>query len=91
MDAPHGRWLSIWRKRLTASVQEHYELYWTNPGGNIQQNYNCTSTYNPSRKPSKLDEADMQNSDGPLQMDEQGLCNRLEPIYNSYVLLHDIA
>ena len=40
MDVPHRRWLSFWRKSLTAIAQECYELYWTNPGGNIPQN-NC--------------------------------------------------
>ena len=27
MDAPHGRWLSVWSKSLTAIAQECYELY----------------------------------------------------------------
>ena len=39
MDAPHGRWLSVWRKSLTAIVQECYELYWTNPNPTKQQLY----------------------------------------------------
>ena len=34
MDATHGRWLSVWRKRLMSITQEYYELYWTNHGGN---------------------------------------------------------
>ena len=35
IDAPHGCWLSIWRKSLMAIAQDCYELYWTNPGSNI--------------------------------------------------------
>ena len=30
--------LSAWRKSLKAITQECYNLYWTNPGGNIPQN-----------------------------------------------------
>ena len=30
--------------------------YWTSPGDSTPQNNNCTATYHPSRKLSKLDE-----------------------------------
>ena len=67
MDAPHGRWLSAWRKSLTVIAQEYYEPYWINPGSNIPQNSSCTATYHPSRKPSKLDESDMRDTAGELR------------------------
>ena len=60
MDAPHGHWLSVWKESLTAIAQECCELYWTSPGGSILQRSSCTDTYQPSQKPSKLDEQDMQ-------------------------------
>ena len=34
------------------------------PGGNTQQSCSCTDTYIPSRKLSKLDELDMQETAG---------------------------
>ena len=55
MDAPHGHWLNVSRKSLTANAQECCELYWTNPGSNIQQNNSCTTTKLPSLKSSKSD------------------------------------
>ena len=55
MDAPNGRWLSVWRKNLTAITQGYYELYWTNPEGNIPQKSSGTTTYHTSRRQSKLD------------------------------------
>ena len=73
----------------------------TNPGGNIPQDSSCTATYHPSRKPSKLDEADMRNtaeevrnnseaiySSGPLHTDEQVLGGQIEPIS---VLIQDVG
>ena len=36
----------------------------TNPGGNTQQGTNYTATFLPSRKLSKLDEPDMQDTAG---------------------------
>ena len=56
IDAPHGRWLSVWRESFTEIAQECYELYWTSPRGNITQSSCCMATYHPSRKPSKLDQ-----------------------------------
>ena len=96
---------TMWRltkrreKILTGILQECYELYWTNPGGNTPENRSCTATYHPSRKPSKLDEQNMwdtagevrTNFCGPLHTDEQRLGDKLEPIYNSSVLIQDIA
>ena len=55
------RWLSVWRKRLMAIIQECYELYWTSPGSNNPQSSSCTATYHLSRKSSKLDEPDMRD------------------------------
>ena len=39
-----------------------YEIH--GPGGNTPQSTNYTATYLPSRKLSKLDEPDMQDTDG---------------------------
>ena len=84
MDAPRGRWLSVPRKSKTAIAEECYEPYWTNPGGNIPKKSSCTTTYLPSRKPSKLNEKDMRDTAeeirtnswtmyyfGPLHTDKQ--------------------
>ena len=64
----------------------------------------CKVTYHTSRKLSKLDELDMQDtarevgtnslvtySCGPLHMDEERQDDQLEPIYNSSVPIQDIA
>ena len=45
------------------------EQYWTSPGGNTPQGTNYTATCLPSRKLSRLDEPDMQDTAGP-SMDE---------------------
>ena len=50
-----------------AIAQECYELYWTNPGGNIPQNSSCMVAYLPSQKPFKLDEEDMQDTAGEVR------------------------
>ena len=41
-----------------------YEQSWTSPGGNTQQDTNCTATCLLSRKLFKLDEPDMQDTAG---------------------------
>ena len=84
---------------MTAITQECYELYWTNPGGNIPQNSSSLATFHPSRKLFKLDGPDMRDTarevrtnssamyfGGPLHMDKQRLNDQLEPINNSSVL-----
>ena len=50
----------------TAITQECCEQYWTSPGGNTPQSPNYTATYLPSRKLSKLDEPDMQDTAGEV-------------------------
>ena len=45
-------------------VKECCEQYWTSPGGNTPQGTNYTATFLPSRKLSKLDEPDMQDTAG---------------------------
>ena len=55
-------------KNLTATTQECYEQFWTSPGGNTQQSPNCRATHLPSRKLSKLDEPDMQDTAGEAGM-----------------------
>ena len=64
MDALHGCWLNSWRKSLTATTQECCEQFWKIPGGNTPQSSSCTAIYLPSRKLSKLDEPDMQDTAG---------------------------
>ena len=104
MDAPHGPWQGLLRKSLKAIAQECYEQYWTSPEGNVQQNSRCMATNQPSRKLSKLDQPDLQDtpgevktnslamySSGPLNMDEQSLDDKLEPIYRSSVPIEDVA
>ena len=49
------------RRQLHKNVCEQY---WTSPGGNTPQSTNYTATYLPSRKLSKLDEPDMQDTAG---------------------------
>ena len=53
-------------KILTAITRECCEQYWTSPVDSIQQNSNCTATYNPSRKLSQLDEPDMWDTAGEV-------------------------
>ena len=43
-------------------TEECGEQYWTSPGDNTQQGTNYTATCLPSRKLSKLDEPDMQDT-----------------------------
>ena len=56
--------LNGWRKSWTAITQERCEQYWTSPGNNTPQGTNYTATYLLSRKLSKLDESDMQDTAG---------------------------
>ena len=50
--------------RQTAITQDCYEQSWTSPGGNTQQDTNCTASCLLSRKLFKLDEPDMQDTAG---------------------------
>ena len=65
---------------------------------------NCTATYLPSRKLSKLEESGMQNiareavtsswvmfSNGPRHMIEQKQDDQLKPTYSSSVRIRDVA
>ena len=56
--------LNSWRKSWTAITQECWEQYWASPGGNTPRGTNYTATCLPSRKLSKLDEPDMQDTAG---------------------------
>ena len=91
-------------KSLTAITQECYEQYWTSPGDNTPPSSSYTATNNPSRKLSKLDEPDTQDtvgevgtsswvmySRGPLHMDEQRQDVQFEPTYSSSVSIRDVA
>ena len=68
------------------------------------QNSSCTATYHPSRKLSKLDDPDMQDTAGeigtssyvmyssrPLHIAELRLDVQLEHTYNSFVPIRDVA
>ena len=52
------------RRSKTAITQECCKQYWTSPGGNTPQDTNYTAICLPSRKLSKLDEPDMQDTAG---------------------------
>ena len=54
-------------KRLDGNYTICCEQYWTSPGDNTPQNGICTDTYHPSRKQSKLDEPDMQDTAGEVR------------------------
>ena len=92
------------KKNLTAITQECGQQYWTSPGGSTPQSSSWTATYHPSRKLSKLDEPDTQDtagevgtssqmmySCGPLHMYEQRQGDQLEPTYSSFVPILDVA
>ena len=52
---------------FTAIIQECCEQYWINPGGNTPRSTNYTATCLPSRKLSKLDEPDTQDTAGEAE------------------------
>ena len=89
---------------LRCITQKCSEKYWTSPGGNIPQSTNCMATYLPSRKLSKLDGPDMQDtageagtrsylmySHGPSHIAEQKQDSLLEHTYSSSVTIWDVA
>ena len=49
-----------------ATTQECCQHYWTGPGGSTPQSSSYTATYHSSRKLSKLDEPDMQDTAGEI-------------------------
>ena len=55
-----------WRQLQESNTQECCELYWTSPGGSTPKNSSYTALYHPSRKVSKLDEPDMQDTAGEV-------------------------
>ena len=59
-------------KRIEKKLDDNYtrlvEQYWTCPGGNTPQSSSYTATYHPSRKLSKLDKPDMQDTAGEVGM-----------------------
>ena len=80
------------------------EQYQTSHGGSTPESTRCAATHHSSRKLSKLDEPNIQDtagevgtnssatySCGPLHMDEQRQDDQLEPTYNSSVPIQDIA
>ena len=61
-----------WRRSWTVITQECCEQSWTSPGGNTPQDTNCTATCLLSRKLSKLDETDIQDTVGEAVMYSYG-------------------
>ena len=60
-------WLHYMDSNKTAGEEARRQLHkqsWTSPGGNTRQDTNYTATCLPSRKLSKLDEPDMQDTAG---------------------------
>ena len=51
---------------MIVNIPIRCEQFWTSPGGNTQQSSSCTATYLPLRKLSKLDEPNMQDTDGQI-------------------------
>ena len=84
----------MWRKSLTIT-QECCEAYWTSPVGKTLQNSSSTANYYPSRKLSKLDKTDMQDTAGEVRINSWAIysCGLLdmEPIYNSTVSIQNLA
>ena len=78
------------KKSLTATTQEYCEQYQTCPGGSTPQSSSCTTTYHQSRKPSKLDESDMQDTTGEVGR-SKGWTDQLEPTFNGSVPKQDVA
>ena len=64
MDALHGRWLNGWRKKLDGNYTRILRAILNKSLVNTKQRTICTATYLPSRKLSKLDEPDMQDTTG---------------------------
>ena len=56
-------------------------LFWANPGNNTPWNTNCTTTYLPSHKPSKLDEF------GAL-LEKQGQTHKRHSLMDSSIWTH---
>ena len=93
------------KKSWTAITQECCEQYRTSPGGNTPQSSSYTATYHPSRKQSKLDEPDMQDTAGEVE-DElisdvllwdaftwpcKSRAGQLEPTYSNSVRIRDVT
>ena len=101
-----GSWLAKQHNVLVSSLFSGWfcKQYWTSPGDNTPQGTNYTVTCLPSRKLSKLDEPDMQDtageagtsslvmySYGPPHMAGQKQVEQLEHTYSSYVRIWDVA
>ena len=95
IDALHGCSLNSWRESLTATTQECCKQYWTSPGGNTPQSSSCTATYHPSRKLSKLDGPDMQDTNRDELISDVLLWtpahDRTKPTYSSSMRILGVA
>ena len=92
------------KKWLDGNYTECCEEYWTSPGGNTPEGTIYTANCLPSRKLSKLDELDTQDtageartnssvmySNGLPHMAKQKQDDQLEHTYSSYVRIRDVA
>ena len=53
MDTPHARLQIAQRKSYMETIQQCYELFWTNPENNTLRSNNWTATYHLSQKKKK--------------------------------------
>ena len=101
---PTGTLIKWMEKKLDGNYTKCCEQYQISPRDNTRQSSSYTATYLPSRKLSKLDEPDMQDtageagtsswvifSYGPHHMAEQKQSDQLEPTHTSSVRIWDVA
>ena len=86
-------------KKLVRNYTEWCGQYWTSPGGSNPQSSSCTATNHPSRKLSKLDEANILDtteevekySCGPLSYGRVKAGRSARTYINSSVPIQDVA
>ena len=94
----------LWKKKFDGNYTRMQRAILNKSWRQYPTRHQCTATYHPSRKLSKLDESDMRDtagevktsslvmySSGPLHMDEQRPDDQLEPTYSSTVSIRDVA
>ena len=67
MDAPHGRWLSVWRKSLTAVAQKMLRAMLNKFWKQHPTKQQLSGHQFPSLKPFKSDKQDMQDTAGEVR------------------------
>ena len=93
-------------KRMEKKLDGNYTRmqFWTSPGGNTQQSSSCAATWLPSRKLSKSDKPNIQDTAAEAGTSSEGMYpygtphmvkqrqgDRLEPTYSSSVRIRDVA